>query len=350
MKIVFVDTSVKGHHPVYLKGIIEKTDIEPILIAPEKMEEIKCKQYVCSIGERSIKNHIKWIKEISQIVDEEKPDIVHFLYGDAFYKYFGYGLQMLKKYKTVVTLHWARTKFIEKLSTRMLSFMVDSLVVHSLYIKNLLKSYGIKNVVDVEYPQFNEKIVDNKKAHKFFDLTENVPIIACIGNTRYDKGLDILLNALNGVNRPFQLLVAGKEDAFDKNFIEEHCSKYKDKVKLYLKYLTDEEIAYAFSAADIIALPYRKNFNGASGPLTEGVSLNKCILGPEHGDLGFKINTYHLGYTFKTESIADLARVLNEAFKNKFEVDAVYSNYKKSLEPELFKQKYNKVYHSLIGE
>lgn len=350
MKIVFVDISVGGHHLVYLNGIIENTDIEPVLIVSEKIEGLECKQYVAKAKDRTIKRYIQWIKEVHKIVDKEKPDIVHFLYGDAFYRYFGYGLKLFKKYRTVVTLHWARTKFIEKISTKILATMVDTVVVHSLYIKNLIENYGIKNIVDIEYPQFNSVAVDKKKACEFFGLAENVPVIACIGNTRYDKGLDLLLEALKDVNRPFQLLVAGKEDAFDEKYIREHTDNYKEKVKFYLRYLSDEEIACAFSAADIIALPYRKNFNGASGPLTEGVSLNKCILGPEHGDLGFKIRTYHLGYTFETENISNLAFVIDEILTKGFKVDDVYASYRKALEPDLFKQKYNKLYDTLTGE
>lgn len=50
--------------------------------------------------------------------------------------------------------------------------------------------------------------------------------------------------------------------------------------------MTDREFAEVIAASDIIALPYRKKFNGASGPLVEGVYLGKCIIGPNHGNLG----------------------------------------------------------------
>lgn len=61
----------------------------------------------------------------------------------------------------------------------------------------------------------------------------------------------------------------------------------KIKLKLICVFLSEEEFAYASEAADIIVLPYRKIFSGASGPLGEGVWKRKCIVGPMEGNLGY---------------------------------------------------------------
>ena len=104
----------------------------------------------------------------------------------------------------------------------------------------------------------------------------------------------------------------------------------------------------AIAAADIIALPYRNSFNGASGPLGEGVSKDKCIVGSAHGNLGYTIKENHLGYVFKTEDSDDLARVLMQVLEGEFSIDEQYRAYKDMLKPEIFRTSYRKVYEDLM--
>ena len=46
---------------------------------------------------KKLLEYYKWTKEVKGIIKTEKPNVVHFLYGDVFYKYFGLGLEGLKK-------------------------------------------------------------------------------------------------------------------------------------------------------------------------------------------------------------------------------------------------------------
>ena len=342
MKILYIDTACDGHHITYLSELVSNSENEAVVIWPEEISNITCKQYV--IGKE---NYFLWLKNIKRIVKEENPEIVHFIYGDVFYRYFGIGLGLFKRYKTILTLHWLRNGFLRRLSAKVFCNKVDKTVVHSEYIKQELMALGAKNIEHIEYPQFNQITVDKKSACDFWGLSAEIPTIACVGNTRYDKGLDILLEALKNVNKPFQLLVAGKAESFDETYIITTAEPYEDKLFLHLDYLTDEEFANAVAAADIIALPYRKIFNGASGPLGEGVWLNKCIVGPSHGTLGYTIEKNHLGYIFEAENVAALTFELNKALNNMFVADDVYSRYRISLNPNKFSQQYKKTYQNL---
>ncbi len=349
MKIAYVDISTDGHHLTYLSALTESKAYESILILPEKID-LDCKQYVCSTKEgkkRNLRTFLKWISEVYQIVKKEKPDIVHFLYGDAFYRFFGAGLSKFKKYKTVVTLHWARNSFAGKFSTKMICSKVDCVVVHSQYIKDLFGSYGVKNVMHIEYPQFNERKISKKEACQYWGIDESIPTISCIGNTRHDKGLDVLLEALRKVKSPFQLLIAGKEEAFDEEYILQVASPFKDRLKLCLHYLSDTELSNALGGADIIILPYRKVFDGASGPLGEGVALSKCIVGPNHGTLGYTIKNNHLGYTFESENVDSLVNVIELALSKPFVTDNVYEKYKDMLNPKFFILSYKELYSKI---
>ncbi len=301
-------------------------------------------------GKRSFKAYKKWMREISDIARQASPDVIHFLYGDGLYRYFGVGLGALKKYKIVITFHWARSGYLHRLSTKRICKHSSRAVVHSEYIASLFRKDGIDNVESIEYPVFKKAETDKREACAYFDLDPAVPTIGCIGGTRYDKGLDLLLEALGDVAHPFQLLVAGKEDTFDRAYIESHSGRFAKNVRLCLKYLTDDDFAHAIAACDIIALPYRKVFNGASGPMTEGVAAGKCIVGPNHGNLGFTIGTHDLGYLFETEDVASLRAALEQALSEPFRPSAAYSEFCDGLNVERFKADYLAIYRQLVGE
>ena len=114
-----------------------------------------------------------------------------------------------------------------------------------------------------------------------------------------------------------------------------------------MRFLSEEEFAYASEAADIIVLPYRKIFSGASGPLGEGVWKKKCIIGPMEGNLGYTIKKYHLGYVFESENTESLSNVLSIALKKNFEPDMEYLDYRKMLNPDIFVENYYTIYKEM---
>ena len=350
MKVVFIDTSVSGHHAPYICALENVPDSAEAIL-PERIETLRIQQVECILknsSKRKLTDFLKWARAVRQIVDREQPDIVHFLMGDDFYRFFGAGLSLFSKYKVVVTLHWMRSGLAGRLSTKCIAMQADCVVVHSDYIQHKLRSYGVKNTEHIEYPQFGTTYFTTKEARALWHLNQEIPVIACIGNTRYDKGLDILLEALTKVKQPFQLLIAGKAAYFSEEFIRKKTQSYSEAVCLHLAYLSDEELALAVCAADIIALPYRKKFDGASGPLGDGVVHSKMIVGPNHGTLGYTIKKHHLGATFETENVDSLAEVLNHALEETWKPDRQYHEYQNMLSPEYFRKKYFELYQKML--
>lgn len=350
MKIVYIETGMKGHKLVYLTNLIRGRENESILITTERMNTLPCKQYVVNNpneGKRMFWFYYNWLKEIKHYLDIENPDIVHFLSGDDFYRFFGTGLEMFRKYKVVVTLHWVRPGKIERFSLKCIAKKVTCMVVHSAYLKKQLNDLGIVDVTHIEYPQFNQLIVEKEEACKYWNIDPKIKTLACIGSTRFDKGIDLLINALKVVEEPFQLLIAGQVNTFTEEDLRRRIVGIENRVSLNIHYLTDEELSYAFAASDIIVLPYRKSFNGASGPLGEGVSYGKCIVGANHGNLGYTIESHHLGYTFESENIEDMRSTIALALKSDFVKDSVYMNYQKLLSPDIFRDEYRKLYETL---
>lgn len=353
MKIMFVDPFLTGHHIPYMKSLMDATEAEEVLCIPELLPDSdfgRAKVYCAPYLRKGKPCYFRWMQEVRSITHQERPDVVHFLCGDLFYRYAGFGIGSIRA-KKVMTFHhvrhWSRPAIeIYKYISR----QTDVMVYHTDSLVRRIQQHGITNAVHIEYPQFNEyPEVGQAVAKRALGLPDDgVPVVLALGGTRYLKGLDILLEAMKAVKAPFRLLIAGKSEDFDEAFIHEHSRSYQRSVFSMLEFLSGEEFNLCLNACDIVCLPYRKKFDGASGPLGEGVHWGKLIVGPDHGSLGDIIRRNHLGMTFESEHVEDLTRVLNEALQTAWAPDETYRLYQQSLGPALFQKKYRELYNSLL--
>lgn len=355
MKILYFEVANSGHRVPHLSAIINNNNADSILVIPKFVPEIKCKQYMLQNFEnrnRTFSQYQKMLLEVADIAKKEKPDIVHFLDGNIFYRFFGFGLQYFKHYRTVLTNHTAKKGLFYGISTYLISRHVDRVVVTCQYSKDVFESYGAKNVYNFEYPHLGVASSNIEEAKRYFGILDDIPVIGCIGGTRKDKGLDYILQALGRIHAPFHLLIAGQEEYFDEAFILSSSESYNDRVIKVLRRLTDDEFDKAVMASDIVALPYRggdiQTYNGASGLLSEGVWRRKCIVTPSGDNLGNVASANHLGYVFAHDDIYSLANALDKALKMEFEVDSTYEAYRGQLAPDTFTENYRKLYEELL--
>lgn len=353
MKILLIETSVAGHHKSYLQTLarhFSQTE-EVHVVIPERIDELNAdniKIHLVTNGLKSKIGYIQWMCSIYTIVDEISPDIVHFLYGDGLYRFGGIGLGWLKrKTRVIVTCHQFRYSTLRNISYRMLANNSNLIVVHTSNNKRNLQRKGIRNIEQIEYPQLTTiSLMPQRTALSMLDIKAKGKVILALGGTRYDKGLDILLESLKAVKTNFHLLIAGKEQYFTHDFIEHETALYREKVTEVLEFLSDELFTLCLNAADIVVLPYRKSFDGASGPLGEGVWAGKEIIGASHGSLGELIEENHLGLTFLTEDATDLTRKIREALNSDWKPDNNYFAYRKLIGPHEFVKRYDRIYRS----
>lgn len=345
MKILFIDIAIDGHHLDYLKSLQEYNieNYSSVVVLPKKVKELSNPQYIfpqkCLLKKAS--GYLRFLMFISKIMKIEKPDVIHFLYGDFFYRYFGIGLFLFNEAKTIMTFHHVRRSKLHDISLKIIFSNISTGIVHTRKLVNDLSNIGIRNCMHIEYPNFNPiREKDKREISVRMNLPLNKPILLALGGTRNDKGLDILLESLEKVKCEFHLLISGKEEKFKEDYIREKIKTYKDKVTLQLKYLSIEEYNDSLLVSDIIVLPYKRIFDGASGPLTDAVWLRKMIIGPSHGSLGELIQTQELGKTFESESFNDLARVIEESLINLDSWEFKADSYRKSLRLENFTKSY----------
>lgn len=355
MKILMVAVlNNGGHHIAYYETLAKYCILrghEVISVLPQKQDSIPGKQVIlddivwCGT---TFENHKKWADCVNHVIHEEKPDCVHYQYGDVFIRYFGYGLENLKEFNVVLTFHQIRegtsalNKILRKISLRRICSMITTAVVHTKYQLRGLNNIRIDNCTHIEYPCFEARLITNDQ----ISIKEhNTKILMILGALRGDKGLDIFLEALQYVKNPFRVLIAGKEDTFDQKYICEHATKYLDRMEIVNKYFTDEEFIEYSSKGDILVLPYRRSFEGASGPLGVCTCLNKEIIGPSHGSVADIIRTNKLGRIFETENVHSLAEAIDQALVNQFEISNEYIAYREALRPIGFAKAYFALYN-----
>lgn len=351
MRTLIIDTSIDGHHLSYIKTLVEKNN-NVIYLLPKKITELNKTIYLNSFNGKKkldIIGYLNWIKEIKKIIKEEDINLVHFVYSDDIYRFCGIGLKSLnKRVEIIATQHHLRESKLRWICLKLFSKNLKYLVVHTKNIEKKMYENRISNVQHIEYPM--TEVIPSKKKEvlcEYWNIPQAVPVLVALGGTRYDKGLDILLDALQQIENPFYLMIAGKEEDIKLKDIEEKIRKYKFKVGIHLRELTNEEFGWAVDVADCVILPYRYQFNGASGPLGEGVWRRKVIIGPRHGSLREIIENNRLGYTFQSESIDDLARVIKIFLENMNpSISNEYESYRSSLSPESFRKKYKKLYEA----
>lgn len=345
MKVLFVETMLLGHHVPYVQALSSGEKYESVIIAPEKIPGINKKQVIfpkMSFDTKKVRDYLSCLSFIEKIADQENADIIHFLDGDKIMRYFGIGMRRLSQHRPVViTYHHYFAGILRKLSYMMMCRSTTP-VVHTTEFQKILENYGISRVMHIEYPSFlkrTEKTVKN-----------DIPVIGMFGGTRYDKGLDILMKALSRVQAPFRLIVAGREADFTESDIEKMCAPFRDRVTLDLRFLSEDELSAYWDRTDLVVLPYRAIFDGASGQLTEGVNRGIPIIGPSHGSLGDIIRSNHLGETFRTEDCEDLAQKIEMMLRTPFGYDDFAKRYQKEMDPSRFCEDYLNLYNGLLKQ
>ena len=330
MKILYIDISLQGHRSVYLNAFAKHFAddvIQCFCMLPEYERNLEMFQIQMKSGfdkKRTINTYYKFLKEIRGVIKKYHIDIVHFLCGDALYKFMGIGFFIIPS-KIIITYHHMVFPLLKTIAIKNLFKHSSYGIVHTDSLQQQLLQKNIENVKCIFYPmldQVSQKNTENAKL--YFSLPTDSIVLGVIGGTQLYKGLDFLLTALNHIQYSCTLFICGVERDFKKDYIEKSLTNPKVKLHLFLRGLSDEEFADAVQASDYIVLPYRKEFDGASGPLVSAAMHKKPVIAANHGSLGDIVSRYHLGTCFESENADNLAEILNQVIsKNRLLFESV---------------------------
>jgi glycosyltransferase involved in cell wall biosynthesis len=286
-------------------------------------------------------------------------DKVHLLHLDSLLLSLLLVIPLMRGVKVTGTLHWFP---VRRLKQRVLSFLIRRSILHKVVVhgqftqdkvNRLIGAGRAFQVCSIHFPSLHNRSRQDEndvQEDLGFELQElNRPLLLCFGGLRYDKGIDLLLEAASQIkDKDYTLIVAGSEDYFAKTDIDHWAEQYGIRENVYtdIKFIPESRMDFYFNHCDAVVLPYRALFTGQSGPLTEGAARNKFILGPDHGEIGHTIKAYGLGETFEAENIADLSNKLLQTIEHLKtaggQLESNHNAYKALISPDRFGASYSR--------
>ena len=183
------------------------------------------------------------------------------------------------------------------------------------------------------YTSFGDKLI-KADARRALDLPIDKQLVLFFGLIRNYKGLDMLLDAMNELksNPNINLIIAG-EFYEDKQPYLDLIKKYgiENRVILHGKFIANEDVKLYFSAADLVALPYRSATQ--SGVTQVSFHFEVPTLVTNVGGLGEIIPDKVAGYVVEPNG-----KAIAEGIKDYFENNRM-SSFTEGMKKE--KQKYD---------
>ena len=219
------------------------------------------------------------------VLRNKKACFVYLAYGNSIDLPFMYIVSLAKK--SIIDIHEAIAQNaddnagLKRCFRKVYSERFATVIVHSQRTNDLLEEYGYRgNRLFV--PHFKYCFSKNYDIRRLGPdivsaIAEDKVNILFFGNITYDKGIDILISAVNSLEPELRckanVIIAGKD--FDGTV---HRVQPSDKAafNIVLRHIEDDELVYLYEHTDYVALPYRKT--SQSGILEMAFYFRKPIL------------------------------------------------------------------------
>ena len=272
-----------------------------------------------SVREQLIR--VAQLREIYRTVHDADVDVVHLLYFDRTQVPFWIAAKSasMEMPPTVATLH--RDAFLDNsdrtvltlatqtmtrlaLDSTLANGSLDCLTVHANSIRDRIigavpaATRANTRTIPAPTPDLTVE-VSQSEARDYLDLPQNHPVFLFFGGLRYEKGPDVLAEALRDVDREITVVFAGSEADFTQADVDAWKGDTPGHVHIEdrIEFVPEVDVDYYFVAADALVLPYRRE-RGISGPLRRAAWVSTPIIGNRGSDIGDLIETHELGYTF----------------------------------------------------
>ena len=358
MRVVLYDPVVGGHHVEYtsyiIRYLVEQGDevtfvtwkphplLQPLLTTgmPVIIEYV-VRDSNARFGGNTFsrfRQASKGIKHCFELATVQQADIVHHLYLERselslYLRMVGAGHHSWKLFATLfwpyfIHNHDENVMFPKRIyhmvNRRSLRRLIErkklnGLFVHSDRIKQeLVRSCGNasleQHIFVVPDPVSHVNEIPRDIARERLGLPQVNPLILFFGGLRWDKGVDILLDALPLIENDFYVVVAGEPDKFGEAEVE-RCRqrlRHPERLIAHLNHIPDEDVDYYFAAADAVVLPYRRAFRGTSGILQHAAAASKPVIAANAGEVGPAVQQNRLGIIVEPESPGALAKGIQE--------------------------------------
>ena len=171
-------------------------------------------------------------------------------------------------------------------------------------------------------------------ARQKLNLPQDRPIRLFFGGIRPNKGLDVLIKALEIVrlfNEQVLLVIAGGllgRFSFEQYSDMIRNASLSNHVQTFIKFIPEEDVDYFFAASDLVVLPYLK-FEAQSGVLLRAYAHKKPVVVSDVGAMGEIVSSDNTGLTVEPGAVEPLAQGITNVLDN---IDIFQSHYSPDLE------------------
>lgn len=167
-------------------------------------------------------------------------------------------------------------------------------------------------------------IPTRQDARQQLGLPEHPPIVLFFGNSRLEKGLDLLIEAAGKVRHSsdWRLVIAGKMKPHQRAYYSELIERHdRDKrIRMDAKHISDEEAVAYYRASNLVVAPYRAIYE--SGTMIMAMSLGRAVLVSDLPPLLDQIADGRAGMSFESNNVNSLAAALERALDRSGQLDA----------------------------
>ncbi len=204
---------------------------------------------------------------------------------------------------------------------------LDRVLVHSREAARFVEQFGfdvpVSTVPDPLDPFF-EWGVSRAEARNRLDMRDDEQIALYFGQLRDDKGIDLLLDALERYEGPpFQMVIAGPPDDVDQADVAATDLSEQISLRTDIEFVPQEDVPYYFLAADAVVVPYRRTFGAqrTSGVFQKSCGALRPLVASDFGTLGRRVREKGFGTTFDAGSPSALADELADVARGDVSVD-----------------------------
>lgn len=271
-------------------------------------------------------------RKTANLINKYQPDILIIPYWISFLApAFGIvALFLNKKIKIVSLVHNAlphERRFFDSSFAKFFFKKCDAFIVMSDYVeKDLLSLIPDAKIINDEHPIYEQFCtnISRKEACEVLNIDKNKRNILFFGLIREYKGLDLLIEAMNFLDNNYQLIIAGESYVnFEKYQYLIDKSELKENIKVFERYIREDEVSTFFKASDLLVLPYRSATQ--SGVLAVAYQLEKPIVSTNVGALGTSIKKANTGFVVENISAESIAKGI-ESFFSKENIEDYLNN------------------------
>ena len=206
-------------------------------------------------------------------------------------------------------------RIYSKVTGRLIRRLANRYVTHSVSDQNLVAEryqIPIEKISVIPHGLYDQyPVIEPDAAKKHLGITAS-NVILFFGLLRPYKGAKNLIHAFEqlpqSLKNPTVLLIAGETWEDRETLMTAEISQDHDKILLFSKYISDEEVPYFFSAANLLALPYTRA--SQSGVAHIGISYGMPIVASQVGGLAESLGQYEGTYFVIPENVAELSQML----------------------------------------